>query len=77
MIRAEEISSAKYTSKYEKWNPVCIIDGFKNKSEAMQCEWRLKHLAKRGTIRNVNDRISYLSKFMKITNSLSNKTDIS
>ena len=39
---------AKYTSKYENWNPVCIIDGFKNKSEAMQCEWRLKRMKARG-----------------------------
>ena len=33
---------AKYTSKYENWSPICIIDGFNNKSEAMQCEWRIK-----------------------------------
>ena len=39
---------AKYTSKHENWKPVCIIDGFKNKSEAMQCEWRLKHMKVRG-----------------------------
>jgi len=33
---------AKYTKKYDNWTPICIIDGFKNKSEAMQCEWKLK-----------------------------------
>jgi len=33
---------AKYTSKYDNWYPICIIDGFKTKSEAMQCEWILK-----------------------------------
>jgi predicted GIY-YIG superfamily endonuclease len=33
---------AKYTSKYDHWNPICIIDGFMTKSEAMQCEWKLK-----------------------------------
>ena len=33
---------AKYTSKYENWSPICIVDGFKTKSEAMQCEWKLK-----------------------------------
>jgi predicted GIY-YIG superfamily endonuclease len=33
---------AKYTSKHENWTPVCIIDGFKTMSEAMQCEWKLK-----------------------------------
>ena len=35
---------AKYTCKYENWEPICIIDGFKNKSEAMQCEWKLKRV---------------------------------
>ena len=34
---------AKYTTSYKKyWEPLCIIDGFATKSEAMQCEWRLK-----------------------------------
>tara|TARA_Y100000817_G_scaffold311845_1_gene304647 strand:+ start:2649 stop:3023 length:375 start_codon:yes stop_codon:yes gene_type:complete len=33
---------AKYTSKYDNWSPICIVDGFKTKSEAMQCEWKLK-----------------------------------
>jgi len=33
---------AKYTRKKHNWFPICIIDGFKNKSEAMQCEWKLK-----------------------------------
>ena len=23
-------------------SPICIIDGFQTKSEAMQCEWKLK-----------------------------------
>ena len=34
---------AKYTTKYDRsWTPLCIIDGFQTKSEAMQCEWKLK-----------------------------------
>ena len=33
---------AKYTKKGNNWYPICIIDRFKNKSEAMQCEWKLK-----------------------------------
>ena len=42
-----------------------IIDGFSDMRSACQCEWRLKHLAKRGTIRNVNDRMNlYLSNFI-------------
>ena len=35
---------ARYTSKFSDWTPICIIDGFKTKSEAMQCEWRLKRV---------------------------------
>lgn len=33
---------AKYTKQKCNWYPICIIDGFQNKSEAMQCEWKLK-----------------------------------
>ena len=33
---------ARYTKKATKWEPVCIIDGFINKQQAMQCEWKLK-----------------------------------
>ena len=50
---------AKYTSKMGKdWYPICIIDGFKTKKEACQCEWRWKR--KRGDIKRVkyiNDMI--------------------
>ena len=33
---------AKYTTKYSNWSPICIIDGFETKQQAMQCEWKLK-----------------------------------
>tara|TARA_Y100000996_G_C22071206_1_gene457537 strand:- start:112 stop:504 length:393 start_codon:yes stop_codon:yes gene_type:complete len=33
---------ARYTKKKKDWTPICIIDGFNTKSEAMQCEWKLK-----------------------------------
>ena len=50
---------AKYTSKMGKdWYPICIIDGFKTKKEACQCEWRWKR--KKGDIKRVmyiNDMI--------------------
>lgn len=49
---------AKYTSKYENWTPICIIDGFKNKSEAMQCEWKLKR------VKGYYNRIKNLSKIL-------------
>ena len=50
---------AKYTSKYENWTPICIVDGFKTKSEAMQCEWKLKRA------RGINNRINYLADLIK------------
>ena len=50
---------AKYTSKMGKdWYPICIIDGFKTKKEACQCEWRWKR--KKGAEKRVmyiNDMI--------------------
>ena len=33
---------AKFTKKRQDWNPIVMIDGFKNKQQAMQCEWALK-----------------------------------
>tara|TARA_Y100000996_G_scaffold360678_1_gene303212 strand:- start:235 stop:612 length:378 start_codon:yes stop_codon:yes gene_type:complete len=50
---------ARYTSKRESWTPVCIIDGFKTKCEAMQCEWKLKR------VKGVKNRISNLVKIIK------------
>ena len=50
---------ARYTSKKTNWTPICIIDGFKTKSEAMQCEWRLKR------VRGQKNRINYLSYLLK------------
>ena len=58
---------AKYTSKYNNWYPVCIIDGFKDKRSACQCEWRLKR-GKNGP----KGRILYLSEFISRT-TLENK----
>tara|TARA_Y100001935_G_scaffold111024_2_gene92163 strand:+ start:7303 stop:7680 length:378 start_codon:yes stop_codon:yes gene_type:complete len=50
---------ARYTSKREYWTPVCIIDGFKTKCEAMQCEWKLKR------VRGIRNRILNLVKILK------------
>ena len=33
---------ARFTKRRTNWYPICIIDGFKNKVEAMQCEWKFK-----------------------------------
>ena len=49
---------ARYTSKRESWTPVCIIDGFKTKCEAMQCEWKLKR------VKGVYNRILNLVKIL-------------
>ena len=40
------MGGAKYTSKRDYWYPICIIDGFANMKEAMQCEWAVKHMKK-------------------------------
>ena len=44
-----EISGgAKYTtSKGAGWTQVCIVDGFRTKTEALQFEWAVKHVAPR------------------------------
>ena len=44
-----EISGgAKYTtSKGSGWTHVCLVDGFRDKIEAMQFEWAVKHVAPR------------------------------
>ena len=43
----QEISGgAKYTrSKGPGWKYICIIEGFKNKIDALMFEWSLKHCA--------------------------------
>ena len=47
---------AKYTTRNNKhpWEPICIIDGFIDKKEAMRCEWRLKRA------RGYLNRIKYI-----------------
>ena len=52
---------AKYTKKKLFWYPICIIDGFKDKKSACQCEWRLKHCK---PYKGPLGRIKYLSKFI-------------
>ena len=58
---------AKYTKKGCNWYPICIIDGFKNKSEAMQCEWKLK--SKRPKLsrkfKGPKGRVEYLNLLLK------------
>ena len=58
---------AKYTKKKCNWYPICIIDGFKNKSEAMQCEWKLKSRKPKLSrkFKRGKGRIEYLNLLLK------------
>jgi len=58
---------AKYTRRRSDWYPICIIDGFKNKSEAMQCEWKFKTRKSRFArkFKGINGRLNYLNLLLK------------
>jgi len=58
---------AKYTKKKCNWYPICIIDGFRNKSEAMQCEWKLKSKKDKLSrqFKGVIGRIKYLNLLLR------------
>ena len=58
---------AKYTKKGCNWYPICIVDGFKNKSEAMQCEWKLKSKIPKLSrkFKGPKGRIEYLNLLLK------------
>ncbi len=50
---------AKYTTKNEGlWEPICIVDGFLCKKEAMRCEWRLKRA------KGYLNRIKYINHYL-------------
>lgn len=70
---------AKYTKRKNNWYPICIIDGFKNKSEAMQCEWKFKN--KKNKIsrkyKSAIGRIQYLNYLLKQQKWTSNSPNIS
>jgi predicted GIY-YIG superfamily endonuclease len=50
---------AKYTRRSNEWSPLCIIDGFKTKQEAMQCEWKLKR------VKGYHQRVIHASKLLQ------------
>ena len=58
---------AKYTKKKCNWYPICIIDGFKNKSEAMQCEWKIKSRKSKISrkFKYAKGRVQYLNLLLK------------
>ena len=56
---------ARYTSKREGWTPICIIDGFATKVEAMQCEWKLKRV--KGYLKRVKNVHTHFTEKIKWT----------
>ena len=66
----ELVGGAKYTKKKQSWYPICIIDGFKDKKSACQCEWRLKR-GKGGP----NGRIKYLFNYIIKNSKWTKKSD--
>tara|TARA_Y100001970_G_C13970564_1_gene717969 strand:+ start:206 stop:601 length:396 start_codon:yes stop_codon:yes gene_type:complete len=66
----EIVGGAKYTKKKDFWYPVCIIDGFKDRRAACQCEWRLKR-GKNGP----QGRINYLSNYLSMNQKWTQKSD--
>ena len=63
---------AKYTTKNEGlWQPICIVDGFVCKKEAMRCEWRLKRAKGYiNRIKYINEYLSNKEKFTKNGNDI-------
>jgi len=62
---------AKYTTNHDTiWEPICIVDGFATKSEAMQCEWRLKRA------RGYFKRLKYLSDILHSWNQWTRKSPL-
>jgi predicted GIY-YIG superfamily endonuclease len=67
---------AKYTTNnIGYWEPICIIDGFECKKEAMRCEWRLKRVkGYLNRIKNINkiiindDKFTYKGNFINELN---------
>ena len=63
---------AKYTTKnVGLWQPICIVDGFVCKKEAMRCEWRLKRAKGYiNRIKYINEYLSNKEKFTKNGNDI-------
>ena len=57
---------ARSTKKKCNWYPICIIDGFKTKSEAMQCEWKCKRAkGYLNRVKNVSHLIEHSERWTK------------
>ena len=60
---------AKYTTgnlQNNCWEPICIIDGFLTKSEAMQCEWKCKRAkGYLGRVKHISDLLENSERWTK------------
>jgi len=65
---------AKYTTRNNNgnndWEPICIVDGFICKKEAMRCEWKLKRA--RGYLNRIKNIDYIFNNNQKFTNKGSN-----
>jgi predicted GIY-YIG superfamily endonuclease len=70
---------AKYTtSKSSNWKHICLISGFRNKIEAMQFEWAIKHIPPRniGGVLNRIKKLYILLNYEKWTSKAPDSTDV-
>lgn len=75
----EICGGAKYTtSKGSGWKHICLIHGFRNKIEAMQFEWAVKHIPPRnaGGLRNRIKKLYLLFNKDKWTSKSPNANEI-
>jgi predicted GIY-YIG superfamily endonuclease len=63
---------AKMTKKYPVWEFLFIIEGFKTKSEAMSCEWKLKHPNNKNHS-NIKQRLNAINELFTIDNKFTTK----
>jgi predicted GIY-YIG superfamily endonuclease len=70
---------AKYTtSKSCDWKHICLISGFRNKIEAMQFEWAIKHIPPRnsGGVINRIKKLYILLNYEKWTSKAPDATEV-
>lgn len=71
---------ARYTKKYgnKTWEVYCLITGFPDKINALQCEWKIKHPVRKkvrpSKYNSPEGRIKGLNKVLKLNKWTSNST---
>lgn len=66
---------AKATKKYNNWEFLFIIQGFKNKNETYSCEWKLKHPNNKYSSK-ITNRLLGIIELFKINNKFTSKCSI-